>query len=119
MSLNLTGLSQTLLAIKSAGDELEDLVQRTLEQLAFEVLKEAKEKVPVDTGFLQSSGKVEDKGDAFRVVFEAKYAQAVHEDLTVEHPNGQAKFLENAVEVVIQKDRVRRAIANQAGGLFG
>lgn len=57
--------------------------------------------VPVDTGFLKASGKMKFGGSGtqftFTIEYTAPYAIFVHEDLSVYHPNGQAKFLEAAM----------------------
>jgi len=85
-------------------------VKSALEELAYRVLKVAKEKTPVDTGFLQSSGEVSEEPDGFVVRFTAEYALPVHERTEVNHPNGQAKFLEDAAEVVLTDEAVADAI---------
>lgn len=57
--------------------------------------------VPVKTGFLKSTGRVEKEGKGFQrvclVVYETPYAGYVHENLTAYHaPPTQAKYLETA-----------------------
>src|SRR5262245_6344165 len=65
------------------------------------VLVTAKERVPVATGALRESGRVEtvveDNTIKSTIVFDAPYAAKVHEDLDARHDNGQAKFLESAL----------------------
>ena len=68
------------------------------------VMAQAKRRTPVDTGVLQSSGRVAAPrvgGAGSDVSVElsfggaaAPYAVTVHEDLSAKHPTGQAKFLE-------------------------
>lgn len=66
-----------------------------LEEVAEQVLEEAKRRVPVDDGVLKRSGKIV-RGDLeVTVKFTAPHAHLQHENLEYQHPNGgQAKFLE-------------------------
>lgn len=69
---------------------------------AEKVMAASKELVPVDTGFLRASGHVDlpvVSGSRVSVAmgYNADYAVHVHEDLTVHHPSGQAKYLERAI----------------------
>jgi uncharacterized protein YyaL (SSP411 family) len=81
-----------------------------LHKAAEAVLEAAQERVPVDTGELRSSGRVQvlDDGEA-AVVFTADHAITVHEDLEAFHPEGEAKFLERALAA--QKKAALDAIA--------
>lgn len=73
-------------------------------------MTEAKERTPVDTGTLRGSGYVDlpqDQGDRITQTFgfggaASDYALIVHERLDVNHPTGQAKFLES---VVLERER--------------
>lgn len=102
----------------SGLDELTDKMSKVegvdvvgaLEELAWRILKVAKEKTPVDTGFLKSSGEVVEESDGWMVRFTAKYALPVHERTEVNHPVGQAKFLEDAAEVVMTQEAVAEII---------
>ena len=77
-----------------------------LKSLANEMAERARELVPVDTGALFGTIKVEQPRDLrgrFKVGWaivaggsNAPYAIFVHEDLTARHDRGQAKFLEKA-----------------------
>lgn len=73
---------------------------RVMRKRAFDLLREAQDLIPVDTGALKNSGKVRVKNDAgkqvFSVVFgdeKVDYAQIVHEDLLAKHSVGQALYL--------------------------
>jgi len=83
------------------------------------VLKEAKKKTPVDTGFLQSSGEVEMRGDKAVVTFTAEYALPVHERVEVSHANGEAKFLEKGVNIVLNRQTLEDVLARNIRELFG
>lgn len=85
-----------------------------------DILQMSNDNVPVDTGTLQSSGfyRVTLRGDVKSYVYEgvvgyggngdpvnpktgkhaSEYMLEVHEDLSVPHRNGSAKFLEKAVK---------------------
>ena len=61
------------------------------------ILTRAQQLVPVDTGHLRDSGYVRESNDSVEVGFDADYALHVHERTDIFHQNGQAKFLETAV----------------------
>lgn len=79
------------------------------------VLKEARERAPVDDGGLRKSGRmILDDLDA-TVRFTAPHAWLQHEKLEYQHPNGgQAKYLESAaIETDLAKpiaDKVRAVL---------
>lgn len=55
--------------------------------------------VPIDTGELKASGYVRlGPGGKVEIGYSAPYALAVHERLNVRHRQGQAKYLEAAVD---------------------
>lgn len=73
-------------------------------KIALAILDRAQTKVPVDTGFLKSTGRVVQISDGFEIVYGADYAIYVHEDLDARHPNGgQAKYLEEAYYEVMRE----------------
>lgn len=110
MSLKIRGLMSLIRIFRTVRDIHEKAVHDALMELAFEVLKEAKKRTPVDTGFLRDSGTVEVEGDKIKVVFKAKYALPVHERTEVSHAVGEAKFLENAFHFVVIKKKVTDSI---------
>lgn len=78
-------------------------VAEAITEEARETLDNAKARTPFVTGNLRDSGRIEvgidPAGITVEVKFggaEAPYAVFVHEDLSAEHPIGQAKFLETA-----------------------
>lgn len=96
-------------AIKAVGKKLDRDMKYTinegLKKCAEVILKKALKYVPVDTGALKASGRVEvegqAKGSVARVVFggtrETFYALYVHENLEAKHEAPTcAKFLERA-----------------------
>lgn len=67
---------------------------------AQEVLGRSNQKVPIEEGTLQRSGKasVSDDGTRAAVSYDTPYAVRQHEDLTYRHDKGRtAKYLENAL----------------------
>lgn len=95
------------------------------------ILAESQKLVPVDTGALKASGKytiygggVETEGivsyggsnlNPVSGLETAMYAIVVHEDVTVNHTNGQAKFLEQPmrqhrkkISTIVRKEMVKR-----------
>jgi len=82
---------------------VQGLTMRSL-KIALEILDRAQAKVPVDTGFLKSTGKVVQVEDGFEVRYDADYAIYVHENIEAQHPRGgQAKFLEEAFYEVMSE----------------
>ncbi len=74
--------------------------QAKVVQAAEKIMTVAKQRTPVDTGALRSSGMVTAKGNGAELSFggaASSYAIFVHEILTSAHPVGQAKFLESAL----------------------
>lgn len=73
-----------------------------VDQFANHVIGKAQKLAPIEFGTLKASGvaeKAEAKGnDIFAVVgFNTNYAAAVHERLDLNHDQGQAKYLEDAM----------------------
>ncbi len=81
------------------------LMADALEKAAHVLLNASQKLVPVDTGELKKSGKVVVKGRGFSavayVIYEARYAVWVHENLQSYHePPTQARYLADAVPKV-------------------
>ena len=66
-------------------------------------LEESARLVPVDSGTLRASGHVSTDGMRASVYYTTDYASIVHERLDLYHPDGQAKFLENAQDAMRQR----------------
>lgn len=88
---------------RRVGGLVKGPVPRALRSVAEVWMTEAKKRTPVDTGVLRSSGHVQGPTFSGRVIEvklvfggpAAKYAAAVHENLTAKHNVGQAKYLES------------------------
>jgi len=103
----MAGIKAILRNLRSEMREVEGEAEDAMKEIAHEILREAKERVPVDTGNLKSSGEVrQSTSGEYTVVFTAEYAMDQHENLTYHHDNGEAKFLENAIQVVINSNMV-------------
>lgn len=100
--------------------ELRDRLQRGtvdgLNDAAGHVLDVAKADTPTETGRTRDSGTVvpgvlTNSRAAVSIEFRNPIAPIVHEDLTVEHDNGKAKFLEDAMNS--QRDEAAERVASR------
>jgi hypothetical protein len=105
MSTQITGLNETLQAIADLESKITRGAKRGLNQWSEGTMTEAKNRAPVDDGILKGSGYVTPPEESGGVISQelgfggaaADYALVQHEDLTLNHSVGQAKFLESAV----------------------
>ena len=74
--------------------------------IALKILDVAQSKVPVDTGFLKSRGRVEKTQSGCSIVYDTDYAIYVHEDTGVRHKIGTSKFLSEAYEEVMAENNI-------------
>ena len=74
--------------------------------IALKILDIAQTKVPVDTGFLKSRGRVEKTESGYMVVYDTDYAVYVHENTGVKHKVGTSKFLLEAYEEVMSSNDI-------------
>jgi hypothetical protein len=85
------------------------------------ILTVAIDQTPVDTGTLRRSGAVTEapSENAVYVSFNTPYAVKQHEDLTLKHKEGNAKYLENALNsekakvLALVAARVKAALAGR------
>lgn len=104
MSIQVTGLDAALRDLRATRQQLLPTLGRALHEEAKPVMQVSQDRyVPVDKGDLKASGTVHEpeiRGDSVSVELTyggpgIEYAEVVHEDLTMRHPNGgSAKFLE-------------------------
>lgn len=91
-------------------DELREIYQKALnEYIAKLILKISKQYVPVDTGKLKKSAIMEQVNNkSFKITYGSglDYAPYVHERMDLIHPNGRAKFLEDAAFFVYNMMKV-------------
>ena len=82
---------------------INEAIKKANTENALHLIGEASQQAPIDTGFLRSQGdfNITDDGLTMIVEYSAKdengfdYAALQHEDLTLNHENGNAKYLEN------------------------
>jgi tetrahydromethanopterin S-methyltransferase subunit G len=89
--------------VREYVQSLEQKLSKEVNAILDELLAEARRRVPVEEGDLKASGrKVKERGELHGyVVFggkDAPHAAYVHEILTYHHDQGEAKYLENAVD---------------------
>lgn len=80
--------------------EIEKAAREALRDTAKDVLRLAKQKAPADTKALRASGRVLVDDVTVRVVFRSPHAWLQHERLDYKHDDGEAKYLEHAVDEV-------------------
>jgi hypothetical protein len=93
-------------AIRKIAKALPEQVAAAVYQEALELQKAAMRRCPLDTGALRASHETtrpERKGNDWTVAIRcggpaAPYALVCHEDLSAEHPVGEAKWLERTIQ---------------------
>lgn len=110
VNIGFVGLDELIKKFEKIKTKLPGTVAESFNTSHGKIMIVAKERTPVDTGALQKSGIVrtpEITGDTIKSVGafggptsikNVDYALAVHEDLSVFHNTGQAKFFESAAE---------------------
>ena len=122
--MGLEGLEELDALLEQLSDP-EPMVSAALFAEAEEIMGEAKLLTPVETGALRSSGHVqlpERNGTSISVEFgfggpAIPYALRQHEDMTLHHPVGQAKFLEIPL-VDHERNFGERLVHRMRGGAF-
>lgn len=105
VSLRFTGGPAMRAQLTGVAAQASAAIARALYQEGQTILTESKERVPVDTGTLKSSGYVTEPvrdGTAVRVTVgyggaAAEYALYVHEDMEARHTVGGPKYLESVI----------------------
>lgn len=120
-SITWKGTAQVRAQLQSIAEAVPGGIAQALREFGEAVLTDAKTTyVPVDTGALRASGFVEGLDAEGTVLLgfggpAAPYAVIVHEDLTVTHKVGQAKYLETPLKLRLGLlAQVLRDRANQA-----
>jgi hypothetical protein len=126
LKVKLKGLKEALAAIKAAKEQAHVAVAGAVYVAANEVMTDAKQRAPVDTGVLRSSGYVTlpTVGSNPRVELgfggaAEQYALVQHERTEFKHEVGEAKYLENAFNSVdvagIIEEEVERRMESKEG----
>lgn len=94
---NLTGAKELNMLMLNFEKKSSALFFRNLNDFVKEVRVESNFKAPIDTQFMVNNAVIEAISNGFILIYKAPYSLYVHENLEVYHPNGEAKFLEKAV----------------------
>lgn len=102
MGISVTGVERVLRASGKARSKFAKNIADTLKKGAEIILKESQKYVPVDTGALKLTGRVETRGVGLNaeshVIYDTAYAIFVHENVFMRHdPPTRSKFLTYAV----------------------
>lgn len=94
-----TESAATIAALELMAARSSYVIPEALEEFADNIFEVSQDLVPVDTGELKSTGKREKAETngievSVEIAYTAEHALHVHEDLEVQHPRGQAKYLE-------------------------
>lgn len=121
MSIEVTGVKETMAALNKYIKFVPDMVQNELAGWAEVILSESRKEVPWDTTHLLQTGTVEqdpDDSNALRIGYNAPYAARQHEDLTFHHPKPgrKAKYLEDPARRIIP--RIAPSIVSRMNGYF-
>lgn len=77
--------------------KVDAIVNDQLAKSAEAILAASRQLAPIDTGEMVNTADIDKNKNRVEVRYNTDYSLYVHEDLTMNHPNGgQAKFLEQA-----------------------
>lgn len=107
VNVSLDGLSAEIERLNNIKKKIDIDVKAETRSIAYEILVEAKRLCPKKTGNLADSGYIAYGVDGWKVGFGASYAVYVHENMSMKHTNGQAKFLDTAVMNIARKRKLR------------
>lgn len=120
IEMKIDGIERIQAALRDASDAQRRIYADTMRAEAQAIMNESKKIVPVDTGALKTSGRVENPtitADGIEVVMgyggpSAPYAAIVHEDPDAQHGPGKTyKYLE--IPVKAAEDKFFRAVAER------
>ena len=98
----MVGKSKVMKNLNDALSKINNKTRKSLVQVGILVKGRSQALTPVDTGNLKAGHYTSIGGSKNNPIVEigltAPYALYVHEDLNANHPTGQAKFLEQALE---------------------
>lgn len=109
MSVQVKGLAN----IENLFKHIENKTMYGIDLAMTYIYNQSQELVPVDTGRLKSSGIVTQIPNGYEITYHSEnpknnynYAPIQHENLDFHHDIGQAKYLENAIDIQKIKDIV-------------
>ena len=93
------GYEQVRSKLQRLPDSLAQAGKDGLHEVGQKIFDQARDTVPVDTGTLKGSGRMDESGSGNKVKitigFYTDYAVYVHEIMYYQHPHGKAKYLED------------------------
>jgi hypothetical protein len=98
--------SMNLLWNVAAVEAIKEAQKKKIVAMAQEIKTLSQERCPVDSGTLRDSCQVDIEDTKVTVSYggsASTYAIRQHEDMSINHPEGQAKFLESAFDEVTNK----------------
>lgn len=114
MGIDLSDIDDVVEALAELEADAENRAERAMTEIGFSVMKQAKIKAPVVTGFLQGSGEVIVDDNKVTWAFRAEYALYVHENVEQSGKgdprpnapgafwdNGEPKYLTKAIDEVL------------------
>ncbi|MGI6153697.1 MAG: HK97 gp10 family phage protein [Christensenellaceae bacterium] len=108
MKVELTWRGEELLAALEQG------VETALTDIGRDLMQRSAAQAPTDSGELKASCYMQTDGTSVTVGYAAPHAAAQHEDLTLAHKSGKAKFLEDPFNE--NAERYVRMIADAVKG---
>lgn len=107
--MKVKGLQKALARSERVKKNLKNEAPATILSEVKEIFEQSQEDVPRQSGELADSGRIVQTSTGARIEYTADYAGRIHEDLTLHHPNGMAKFVERPT--LEAKPRMRKRLA--------
>lgn len=109
INVNTTGFDKLDSSLQNIINNIKDATMDQLHSVAVEIMNNSQDEVPIDTKALIKSGFIVEEGDSIIAGYGGpnakinpktgipteEYALRVHEDLSMHHTIGKAKFLED------------------------
>ena len=116
LSINISGFEKLEANLKAYMQDIPDATMDQLHDVASNIMINSQDEVPIDTKALIKSGFIVEEGNSIIAGYGGpntkinpktgtlteEYALKVHEDLSVNHPVGKAKFLEDPFNEAVQ-----------------
>ena len=116
LSINISGFEKLEANLKAYMQDIPDATMDQLHEVASNIMINSQDEVPIDTKALIQSGFIVEEGNSIIAgyggpntkinpktgILTEEYALKVHEDLSVNHPVGKAKFLEDPFNEAVQ-----------------
>lgn len=105
MNISISGTDKLIAALRRAGDLAPEAMQAAMVDEMDTIIEDAKRRAPVDTGTMRASGvTLPPSKRGSQIVVEGGFGGAAsdyvivqHEDTSLRHTHGEAKFLEKPV----------------------